>query len=67
MNGGGEGTIHGIVGMNGYVAKIFKPDKRSADREEKLRCMVKKGATVKNLEHMLFIMRKALPGISCRK
>ena len=52
MNGGGEGTIHGIVGMNGYVAKIFKPDKRSADREEKLRCMVKKGATVKNLEHI---------------
>lgn len=52
MNGGGEGTIHGIVGMNGYVAKIFKPDKRSTDREEKLRCMVKKGATVKNLEHI---------------
>ena len=52
MNGGGEGTIHGIVGMNGYVAKIFKPDKRSADREEKLRCMVKRGATVKNLEHI---------------
>ena len=72
MNGGGEGTIHGIVGMNGYVAKIFKPDKRSADREEKLRCMVKKGATVKNLEHITWPLdviynAEGFAGMLCRK
>lgn len=33
---GGEGSIHEIEHMPEYVAKIFKPDKRSPEREEKI-------------------------------
>lgn len=33
---GGEGSIHEIEHMPEYVAKIFKPDKRSLEREEKI-------------------------------
>lgn len=32
---GGEGSIHEIEHMPEYVAKIFKPDKRSLEREER--------------------------------
>lgn len=52
INGGGEGTIYGIHGMPCHVAKIFKADKRSAEREEKLRFMVQKGATAIDLQHI---------------
>lgn len=37
---GGEGTIYPIEGQDSLVAKIFKPNKRSSEREEKLCCMV---------------------------
>lgn len=33
---GGEGSIHEIEHMPEYVAKLFKPDKRSPEREEKI-------------------------------
>lgn len=38
--GGGEGTIYRIQNNGRQVAKIFKQDKRSLEREEKLRHMV---------------------------
>ena len=37
---GGEGTLHRIQGDDKHIAKIFKVDKRDAQREEKLRFMV---------------------------
>lgn len=38
--GGGEGSIYEIVGTSDYVAKIFKQDKRTMERERKLSIMV---------------------------
>lgn len=38
--GGGEGDIYDIVGASGYVAKVYKPDKRTTERERKLSVMV---------------------------
>lgn len=38
--GGGEGDIYDVVGVSGYVAKVYKPDKRTAERERKLSVMV---------------------------
>ncbi|MCL2868836.1 MAG: NINE protein [Candidatus Bathyarchaeota archaeon] len=38
--GGGEGDIFDIVGSSGEVAKIYKPAKRTAERERKLSTMV---------------------------
>ena len=39
---GGEGTIYAIQGNDKQVAKIFRDDKKTKDREEKLRLMVSK-------------------------
>ncbi len=38
--GGGEGDIYNIIGNSGYVAKIYKTDKRTTERERKLTVMV---------------------------
>ena len=43
--GGGEGTIYAIQGNDKQVAKIFRDDKKTKDREEKLRLMVSKKMT----------------------
>ena len=48
--GGGEGTIHRIQGHDDQVAKIFREDKRTREREEKLRCMVKTQLTQNQLD-----------------
>lgn len=37
--GGGEGDIYDLVGAPEYVAKIYKPDKRTVERERKLSVM----------------------------
>ena len=37
--GGGEGDIYDLVGTPEYVAKIYKPDKRTVERERKLSVM----------------------------
>lgn len=39
--GGGEGNIYAIENSPSQVAKVFKPDKRTSQREEKLSLMVK--------------------------
>ena len=38
--GGGEGDVYDVVGASGYVAKVYKPDKRTTERERKLSVMV---------------------------
>ena len=38
--GGGEGDVYDIIGMPQFVAKIYKPDKRTTERERKLSVMV---------------------------
>ena len=38
--GGGEGDVYDVVGALGYVAKVYKPDKRTTERERKLSVMV---------------------------
>lgn len=38
--GGGEGDIYDVVGAPSYVAKVYKPDKRTTERERKLSVMV---------------------------
>ena len=38
--GGGEGDIYDVIGASGYVAKIYKSDKRTKERERKLSVMV---------------------------
>ena len=38
--GGGEGDIYDVVGAPGHVAKVYKPDKRTTERERKLSVMV---------------------------
>lgn len=38
--GGGEGHIYEIAGLQGFVAKIYKPGKASPDRLAKLRVML---------------------------
>lgn len=38
--GGGEGDIYDIVGAPGYVAKVYRQDKRTTERERKLSVMV---------------------------
>ena len=37
---GGEGEIFDIIGMPGYVAKVFRSDKRTTERERKLSVMI---------------------------
>lgn len=48
---GGEGTIYAIQGNDKQVAKIFRDDKKTKDREEKLRLMVSKKMTDEQLEY----------------
>lgn len=38
--GGGEGDVYDVVGAPGYVAKVYKLDKRTTERERKLSVMV---------------------------
>lgn len=45
LNGGGEGNIYPIVGNSDQVVKIFKQNKRSGGREEKLRLMIQEKLT----------------------
>lgn len=49
---GGEGTIYEITGNDRQVAKIFKPERRSREREEKLRVMVQKPLTEMQLRQI---------------
>ena len=51
---GGEGIIYKITGEGyaGQVAKIFKPDRRSREREEKLCMMVQKTLTEMQLRQI---------------
>lgn len=39
---GGEGEIYEIIGMNGYVAKIYHEKYRTSLREEKIKTMINK-------------------------
>ncbi len=48
--GGGEGTIHRIYGDDERVAKIFREDKRTDEREGKVRCMVRMQLTKDQLD-----------------
>ena len=43
--GGGEGSIYGVVGDSDIVAKVFREDKRTSYREEKLCCMIREEMT----------------------
>ena len=53
LAGGGEGDIHAIVGNSKQVAKIFKTDKRDAQREQKLKLMVQMNKfTESQLKHI---------------
>lgn len=38
--GGGEGDVYDVIGVPGFVAKVYKPDKRTKERERKLSVMV---------------------------
>lgn len=38
--GGGEGDVYDVIGAYSYVAKVYKPDKRTTERERKLSIMV---------------------------
>lgn len=51
---GGEGIIYEVAGEGyaGQVAKIFKPDRRSREREEKLCMMVQKTLTEMQLRQI---------------
>ena len=50
--GGGEGAIHKIQDDDAHVAKIYKPDKRSSEREIKLCRMVQTKLTAEQLEEV---------------
>ena len=50
--GGGEGSIHAICNNEIQVAKIFKEEKRSKEREEKLCCMVKSASNDLQMEEV---------------
>lgn len=52
MAKGGEGSIHIIQGRGHQVAKVFKPEKRNAQREEKLRNMVQERLTDEQLQQI---------------
>lgn len=49
---GGEGTIYEITGNDRQVAKIFKAERRSREREEKLCVMVQKPLTEMQLRQI---------------
>lgn len=50
--GGGEGSIHAVRGNDEWAAKIFKPDRRSRLREEKLCYMLTKRLTEVQLKQI---------------
>ena len=50
--GGGEGSIHAVRGNDEWAAKIFKPDRRSRQREEKLCYMLTKQLTEVQLKQV---------------
>ncbi len=52
LAGGGEGSIYRLIGNEYQVAKIFKADKRSSGREEKLRYMVRTALSNEQLEEI---------------
>ena len=52
LAGGGEGSIHNVIGNDLLVAKIFRPDKRNQDREEKLCYMVQNPMTKEQLSYI---------------
>ncbi len=52
LAGGGEGSIHNVIGNDLLVAKIFRPDKRTQDREEKLCYMVQNPMTKEQLSYI---------------
>ena len=52
LAGGGEGSIHNVIGNDLLVAKIFRPDKRNHDREEKLCYMVQNPMTKEQLSYI---------------
>lgn len=52
IGGGGEGAIHRILDNDRQVVKIFRPEKRSAEREEKLRHMVQYTLQQEQLEEV---------------
>lgn len=52
LAGGGEGSIYAIEKNDLQVAKIFKPERRNAQREEKLRLMVLKKLEEKQLQQI---------------
>lgn len=49
---GGEGNIYAIIGDDTIVAKIFKEDKRTPEREEKLKMMVTHKLSSEHLENV---------------
>ena len=51
---GGEGNIYPIKDQNNLVVKIFKPEKRTVDREEKLKAMVKTKLSTSALEQVVW-------------
>lgn len=52
IGGGGEGAIYRILDNDRQVVKIFRPEKRSAEREEKLRHMVQYTLQQEQLEEV---------------
>ena len=52
LAGGGEGSIYAIEKNDLQVAKIFKSERRNAQREEKLRLMVLKKLEEKQLQQI---------------
>lgn len=52
LAGGGEGSIHNVIGNDLFVAKIFRPDKRNHEREEKLCYMVQNPMTKEQLSYI---------------
>lgn len=51
---GGEGSIYPIQNQTAMVVKIFKPEKRTADREEKLKAMVKTKLSTADLDQVVW-------------
>lgn len=52
LAGGGEGNIFEIVHSPHLVAKVFKADKRNTERENKIRMMVRQGASMTPLKQI---------------
>lgn len=48
---GGEGTIYAVQGNPAVVAKIFRTDKKTPQREHKLRIMAAKKMTKEQLAY----------------